>query len=111
MILIFLLALLLTPARALSVLEPQCNCIDKESLGRSTWKLLHDIVDNVEYNENSNTAFCSLMDNLSEIYPCEECREHIEEYIKESPAEMTHEWLCTFHNAVNKRLNKKIIHC
>lgn len=89
--------------------EPQCNCVDRESLGRSTWKLLHDIVDNVEYDKNS--VFVSLMDNLSEIYPCTECREHIHTYLKENPAEMSHQWLCTFHNAVNRRLDKQIVEC
>jgi cytidine deaminase len=105
------LFLLLVPVCALSVFEPQCNCVDRESLGRSTWKLLHDIVDNVKYSEKSNNAFCSLMDNLSEIYPCEVCRDHINEYLENTPVEMTHEWLCTFHNAVNERLNKNIVPC
>lgn len=99
--------LLITSASAF--FEPHCNCIDRESLGRSTWKLLHDIVDNVAYDKNS--VFVSLMDNLSEIYPCEECRDHIGEYLLESPAEMTHEWLCTFHNVVNTRLGKKTVDC
>ena len=103
--------LLLVTSVSASLFEPQCACLDRESLGRSTWNLLHEIVDNVEYNEKSNSAFCSLMDNLQEIYPCKECRAHIGEYLEENPAEMTHEWLCTFHNEVNRRLNKTIIPC
>jgi len=105
-----LLLIFLTHAHAL--FEPpfkRCNCIDRESLGRSTWKLLHDIVDNVDYERND--AFVSLMGSLSEIYPCEECREHIGEYLRSTPADMTHEWLCHFHNDVNERLGKKIIQC
>jgi|TARA_B110000093_G_C12949053_1_gene401615 hypothetical protein len=89
--------------------EPRCNCVDRESLGRSTWKLLHDIVDNVDYERND--AFVSLMGSLSEIYPCEVCRAHIVDYLRSTPADMTHEWLCDFHNDVNRRLDKKIIHC
>tara|TARA_B110000858_G_C17768095_1_gene458062 strand:- start:754 stop:1098 length:345 start_codon:yes stop_codon:yes gene_type:complete len=89
--------------------KPHCNCIDKVSLGRSTWKLLHDIVNSVE--REKTPYFVSMMDNLGKIYPCEECRLHISEYIQEHPTEMTHEWLCTFHNAVNQRLNKKKFKC
>ena len=87
----------------------RCNCIDRESLGRSTWKLLHDIVDTVDYERNN--AFVSLMGSLSEIYPCEDCRAHIVDYLRSTPADMTHEWLCDFHNDVNRRLDKKVIPC
>lgn len=100
---------LLCSGELFNTLSPSCNCVDKVTLGRSTWKLLHDIVDNVEH-ENT-PYFVSLMDNLGKIYPCKECRLHISEYIRKYPTEMTHEWLCTFHNAVNKRLNKKQIKC
>jgi len=92
-----------------SAFEPGCNCIDRESLGRSTWTLLHDIVDNVDYKRND--AFVSLMGSLGEIYPCEDCRAHIVEYLQSNPVDMTHEWLCEFHNSVNRRLDKKVIPC
>ncbi len=95
-----------------------CQCTDvcvepkKEELGRSTWKLLHSIVDNVEYSKEKEILFQNLILSLEELYPCSECREHIKEMkLYQQEIEMTPKWLCNFHNSVNVKLNKPIFNC
>lgn len=100
-----LLFILLTTAYA-----QQCTqCDEKTELGRSTWHLLHEIVktDDKEYEP----AFMNLIKILSVLYPCEECREHIADYISNRRIEMSERWLCEFHNSVNVRLNKPVFDC
>ena len=93
-------------------------CENKEELGRGTWKLLHDIV-----KVNDDTIECrgylsKLMDTLSMLYPCMECRKHMQQFISYSInsvppklPECTSQWMCDFHNVVNQRLNKPIFNC
>ena len=96
----------------------ECQCTDvcvepkKEELGRSTWNLLHSIVDNVEYSKENEILFQNLILSLEELYPCSECREHIKEMkLYQQEIEMTPKWVCEFHNKVNHQLKKKEMDC
>jgi hypothetical protein len=87
-------------------------CEDKEELGRGTWKLLHDIVKAKPPDCGKHLAI--LLETLSHIYPCEECRTHIKQFISfYSPKlpECTEKWMCEFHNVVNQRLSKPLHDC
>ena len=84
-----------------------CDCAcDYRELGRGTWMLLHEMVDR-EPSERLEASFISLMWSLSDLYPCEECREHLVEYLYNHPPEMSKEWMCRLHNDVNRRLGKE----
>jgi len=88
----------------------QCTqCNEKTELGHSTWHLLHEIVRHAD--PEYEPAFMNLIKTLSVLYPCEECREHISEYISNRRVEMTEKFMCDFHNSVNVRLNKPIYDC
>ena len=86
-------------------------CTVKEELGTSTWRLLHAMVEHVEATPANEQRFQSLIRSLEHLYPCEECREHISEYISNRRVEMTEKFMCDFHNSVNIRLNKPIYDC
>ena len=114
---IILLLILLTSTYANEFFiqdEPQCDCacnIDKGKLGRSTWHLLHEIAEHVESDDTTEPSFRVFMHALSMIYPCEECRKHIKEYLSNRRVELSEKWVCEFHNEVNERLNKTIYEC
>ena len=94
--------------------EDGCDCaceVDKGKLGRSTWYLLHEIAAHVDPDDTTGPSFRVFMHALSRIYPCEECREHIKEYLSDRRVELSEKWVCEFHNDVNKRLNKSIYDC
>ncbi len=93
--------------------EGECECacddLDRDKLGRSTWYLLHEIVKHID--EEYDPAFKLLVKTMGVLYPCPHCREHIQEYLESHRVEMTEDWVCEFHNAVNLRLNKTIVEC
>jgi hypothetical protein len=80
------------------------SCINKEELGRGTWFLLHEMVK----HEQSPEVFKEFMNTLSKLYPCSECRTHMQEYFDANGVDMSEKWMCLFHNSVNKRLNKRV---
>ena len=65
-------------------------------------------------------AFSRRLENfimdLSILFPCEECASHFREYLAKHPPITSSRiefetWLCAFHNAVNKFLNKPQFPC
>lgn len=87
----------------------------KDEIGRSTWLLLHALADHYPVNEGANeeyeAAMRSLIDALSVVYPCEDCRNHLRMYIETHPPRFenkahTVRWLFNLHNDVNARLRK-----
>lgn len=96
----------------------KCTCPDvcgeenKELLGQGTWRLLHEMVENVERTKENEDRFKNLILSLQYLYPCGECRKHIEELnLVRMEIEMTPEFMCNFHNKVNKQLGKEIFTC
>jgi len=86
-----------------------CSCMDRETLGRSTWYLLHEIPKHAD--PEYEPAFDLMLRTLAVLYPCPECRAHIQEYLDSHRVQMTEKWMCEFHNDVNKRLNKTLVPC
>lgn len=102
---LILFFLLLTMAYA-----QQCTqCDEKTELGRSTWHLLHEIVKHAD--PEFEPAWMNMIKILSVLYPCEDCKVHISNYISNRRIEMNEKWLCEFHDSVNIRLNKPIHGC
>jgi len=95
----------------------QCSCTDvcgeknKELLGQGTWRLLHGMV-NVERTEHNEKLFQNFVLSLQYLYPCAECRAHIKEMnLNRDTIEMTPQFMCEFHNKVNKQLEKEEYNC
>ena len=103
-------------SKELIALREDCTCTDvckedkKEQLGQGTWRLLHSMVDNVERTEDNEQLFKNFIQSLQYLYPCVECRNHLQEMTLDD-IEMTPLWLCKFHNKVNIRLKKKPYDC
>ena len=94
----------------------QCSCPEscsqKEELGRGTWFLIHSIVKHMEKTPDNELLFFDFMDTLSQLYPCDECREHFIANLKEiDQIEMTEQWACLFHNRINEQLDKPLYPC
>ena len=93
-----------------TVSAQQCTqCDEKTELGHSTWYLLHEIVKHAD--PEYEPAFMNLIKTLSVLYPCEDCKVHISEYISNRRIEMNERWICEFHNSVNLRLGKPAYDC
>lgn len=95
------------------------STITKKDWGSATWNLIHYIAANLpqtltSYQQESFVAFIVCLNNL---LPCENCRNHMEEYTKNndiyphvnSGGFSVFKWTNDFHNDVNKRLGTKIV--
>ncbi len=91
---------------------------DVETLGRSTWTLLHSIA--ATYPKTPNTAQQSdlktFMGVFSRLYPCWVCAEDFQEYMQKERIQVGSrdefgKWLCEAHNAVNVKLGKQKFDC
>ncbi|XP_055912039.1 FAD-linked sulfhydryl oxidase ALR isoform X2 [Eupeodes corollae] len=92
--------------------------LDKDTLGQSTWGLLHTIA--AIYPKNPTTSQKQdvkvFYDSLSRLYPCEVCSKDFQKDIKEHPVNANSQaklsqWLCNFHNRVNAKLGKPQFDC
>lgn len=83
-----------------------CPCIDRSTLGRSTWYLLHEIA-----KQPRNRYFEPFMEALSQIYPCEVCRTHLKENLLRFSVYQDPISMCKFHNEINFQLGKNIFNC
>ncbi|KAI2622678.1 FAD-linked sulfhydryl oxidase ALR [Hypomontagnella submonticulosa] len=91
---------------------------DVETLGRSTWTLLHSIA--ATYPKTPSVAQQSdlrtFMDVFSRLYPCWVCAEDFQRYIAKEQVKVGSRdefgmWLCEAHNAVNVKLGKQKFDC
>ncbi|KAI0098449.1 FAD-linked sulfhydryl oxidase ALR [Daldinia grandis] len=91
---------------------------DVETLGRSTWTLLHSIA--ATYPKTPSTAQQSdlrtFMGVFSRLYPCWVCAEDFQRYIEKDHVQVGSrdefgKWLCEAHNAVNVKLGKEKFDC
>ena len=85
--------------------------------GPSTWFFLHSITINYPYNptETEKKNVAEFFNNLYTQLPCEKCKNHYKQLLRESPIESNNgdkptlfKWLVYIHNKVNKSLGKKI---
>lgn len=99
--------------------RPESECpLDKESLGRNTWSLLHTMAAQypmlpTKEDKSNMKEFINLM---SILYPCSYCAKEFREDMKELPPKLDSRkalslWFCQIHNKVNKKLNKPQFDC
>jgi hypothetical protein len=77
-----------------------------ELWGKTTWLLLHMICLDEKCKKKT-----FLISTVLNSLPCSICRKHAKEYTTENPIKPTHLYLFSFHNDVNKRLQKKKCSC
>ncbi|XP_055844872.1 FAD-linked sulfhydryl oxidase ALR [Episyrphus balteatus] len=101
-----------------SLIAPN-NCpLDKDSLGQSTWGLLHTIAAVYPTNptDSQKQDVKQFYDSLSRMYPCEVCAKDFQKDLKDNPVNANSQaklsqWLCNFHNRVNEKLGKPLFDC
>ncbi|KAI1773746.1 FAD-linked sulfhydryl oxidase ALR [Hypoxylon cercidicola] len=91
---------------------------DVETLGRSTWTLLHSIAATYpkapSVSEQSDLK--TFMGVFSRLYPCWVCAEDFQRYMEKEQIRVGNrdefgKWLCEAHNAVNVKLGKDTFDC
>ena len=93
---------------------------DKIALGHRKWSEyenhLSDLSDNAT-PEQVQTALNEIQANITDSYPCEDCRENAIKNLKKFPLNVSdvktknegRERLCNFHNVVRKNLKQEIV--
>ncbi|KAE8448253.1 hypothetical protein EG329_009684 [Mollisiaceae sp. DMI_Dod_QoI] len=91
---------------------------DVETLGRSSWTLLHSITASYPTSptptEQSNAR--QFLGLFGKLYPCWVCAEDFQEWMEENKVrtesrEEFGRWMCEAHNNVNRKLGKKEFDC
>lgn len=93
------------------------NNTNPKYIGPGTWNVIHTLAYNAKTKEDKE-CFIKQMNLICKQFPCETCRGHCKQYIKENPMEdylnvVTEgkklglfTWTWKFHNAVNFRIGK-----
>ena len=102
-------------AHELELYRPFMNT--KEIIGRSTWLLLHSIGANLHDPPTleEQTGITSLIQELSTVYPCLECKGGFS-YVDQNPPDFSsraafEKWLCEWHNTISKQIGKDEVIC
>lgn len=97
--------------------ENECP-LDRESLGRNTWSLLHTIAAKYPLapTKEDRTNMSEFIRLFSILYPCSYCAKEFRDDIKDMPPKLDSRktlalWFCQMHNKVNKKLNKPQFDC
>lgn len=98
---------------------PPNDCpADVETLGRSSWTLLHSIAATYPTapTQTEQSDLTSFMKLFSKLYPCWVCAEDLQQYIKKEEIRAGSRqdfglWLCGAHNEVNRKLGKPVFDC
>lgn len=97
--------------------EPECP-VDRQTLGRNTWSLLHTIA--AKYprrpSNEEKTRMKQFIHLFSELYPCDYCAQEFRKDLSKMPPQLESRealslWFCKIHNEVNERLNKPQFDC
>ncbi|XP_050054193.1 FAD-linked sulfhydryl oxidase ALR-like [Aphis gossypii] len=92
--------------------------LDKDELGRSTWKLLHTIA--ATYSDKPSQEDQTNMEQfirlIPKVYPCETCANDFAEILTYHPPNISSQisfakWMCEAHNMVNRKLEKPLFDC
>ena len=95
-----------SPATPAGSASEQCPPGTAE-IGRAAWTFLHTTA--AYYPDTPSTSqqslMRSMMDALTEFYPCHYCAEHLKEQVKASPPQVgsaveLSAWMCKIHNEV-----------
>ncbi|KAI0880963.1 FAD-linked sulfhydryl oxidase ALR [Annulohypoxylon maeteangense] len=91
---------------------------DVETLGRSTWTLLHSIAATYpkQPSVTQQSDLKTFMGIFSRLYPCWVCAEDFQNYMQKEQIQVGSrddfgKWLCEAHNAVNVKLGKDKFDC
>lgn len=97
--------------------EPECP-LDRESLGRHTWSLLHTMAASYPLRPTSEEKanMKEFIRLFSILYPCSYCAKEFREDLKDLPPKLDSRkalslWFCQIHNKVNEKLNKPQFDC
>jgi hypothetical protein len=96
------------------------NIITKNDWGPTIWMMIHFFAANLK--KNKINIYIEFIKTLMYVIPCEECRKHLRENLKNQPLVINKntdrsidsnnlfifEWSCNLHNLVNKQLNKPV---
>jgi hypothetical protein len=96
--------------------------LDMKKIGPGIWWTIHRDARNAD-NEEKFEAFCIKIRELHFDFPCMICKRHFGNYLEKNPPEKYKNmfdavskeyvgafvWTVEFHNAVNARLEKKIV--
>lgn len=97
--------------------EPECP-VDRETLGRNTWSLLHTIA--AKYpsrpSREEKKDMLEFIRLIAILYPCSYCAEEFRKDITKIPPKLDSRkeltsWFCHMHNLVNVKLNKPVFDC
>lgn len=91
--------------------------MEPKNWGKFGWGFIHNVALGYPNNEISymeKEQYRIFFTVIGDVLPCEDCRKHYKEMIKDSPPVLVDrnsifKWTVDIHNKVNKRLNKKII--
>lgn len=91
---------------------------DVETLGRSTWTLLHSIAATYpeQPSRTQQSDLLSFVGLFSKLYPCWVCAEDFQGYMARQKPQVSSrdefaQWLCRAHNDVNRKLGKPEFDC
>jgi mitochondrial FAD-linked sulfhydryl oxidase len=95
---------------------------DVETLGRSTWTLLHSLTATypATASPEQQSQMGSFLELFSRIYPCWVCADDFRAWMREPGGRNAPRlsgraefgvWMCEAHNAVNRKLGKKEFNC
>lgn len=94
------------------------NATLKQDLGRSTWKLLHNILGRYpeKPTDTEKESLKQFFNVFVKVYPCGDCAVHFQKLLEKYPPQVENKqaaatWGCNIHNKVNERLNKPIYDC
>lgn len=92
--------------------------LDRETLGRYTWGLLHTIAAKYPQRPSAEdkVQMKQFIDILSNLYPCSYCAQEFRDDIQDMPPKLDSRkalstWFCDIHNRVNERLGKPKFDC
>lgn len=92
--------------------------LDRESLGRAGWTLLHAVA--AQYpevpSEEDELAMKQFIQGFARFYPCKDCAEQFRRNVKQFPPRVESRvelsvWVCEEHNRVNAELGKPVFSC
>lgn len=92
--------------------------LDRETLGRNTWSLLHTIAAHYPMRPSAEdrSNMSDFIRLFSILYPCSYCAQEFRSDLARSPPRLESRaafatWLCQMHNLVNVKLNKPEFDC
>ncbi|KAL5965263.1 FAD-linked sulfhydryl oxidase ALR [Taenia solium] len=99
-------------------LDPKSCPLDKTSLGRATWALLHTMAAYypVTPTKEEMKSMISFINEFSNFFPCKYCADDFKKNIGIYPPDVRSReafsgWMCLQHNLVNKKTGKPLFDC